>query len=464
MVLLHQISNHVDVLETVGDTNVSVSGVQFDSRRVVSGDLFCCVPGESFDGHDYAESAIASGAVGLITQRRLDIAAPQLVVADVRAVLGVISAFVYGFPSADLTVVGVTGTNGKSSIVQLLADVWSAAGIKSEIIGTVKGARTTPEAPDLQRQFAEAKQRGVQAIALEVSSHALELGRVAGTAFDVAIFTNLTQDHLDFHPTMEAYFDAKAKLFTPAYAACGVTNRDDVYGKKLLSSLEKMVSYGLGDAKELTFEGAQSTFVWKGQPITLRLAGQYNVYNALAVASACETLGIEPKIIAEGLSQSAPVRGRFEIVSDNDAPFWVAVDYAHSPDALRAVLQAARDVTEGNIIVVFGCGGDRDKAKRPLMGQMAETFADLVIVTTDNPRSETAKSIAADILGGLENPDAIVQEPDRRKAIAHAVEQATDGDIVIIAGKGHENGQIVGDKVYPFDDIEVTREILGVVR
>ena len=442
---------------------VSVIDATHDSRQVAPGWLFFCVPGAAVDGHDFADAAVKQGAAALVVERPLDLAVPQILVPDVRSVMGPVAAAVHNDPSAELTVVGVTGTNGKSSIVQLLADIWAQVQTPSEIIGTLVGARTTPEGPDLQRQFRMAVDRGVKAMAIEVSSHALALHRVAGTRFSCAVFTNLTQDHLDFHGTMEDYFVAKAALFTPELSAAAVVNGDDSYGQRLIENASiPTTRYGIDDAKDLTFDRAISRFRWQGHEVVLQLAGSHNVLNALAAASCAELLGMESVDIADALCATSPVRGRFEAV-DAGQPFHIAVDYAHTPDALDAALAAARQVArDGRVLVVFGCGGDRDPDKRAEMGHIAQQGADIIIVTSDNPRSEDPQAIIDNILEGIDDRSRVIVEPGRQAAITAAINAATEGDMVLIAGKGHETYQIIGDQQIDFDDRRAALTALGV--
>lgn len=396
---------------------------------------------------------------------------PQIIVPDVRAAMGPAAAVIHGDPAAALTLVGVTGTNGKSSVVQLLADIWSQVGERSQIIGTLVGARTTPEATDLQRELRRAVDRKVGAVAMEVSSHALALHRVAGALFTVGVFTNLTQDHLDFHHTMEDYFEAKAMLFRPELSERAVVNADDPWGRRLIErAAVPTETYALAEADDLAFIGATSRFRWRGHEVVLQLAGAHNVSNALAAARCAEVLGMEAADIADALCATSPVRGRFEAV-DAGQPFHIAIDYAHTPDALRAALSAARQVADGGrVIVVFGCGGDRDVEKRADMGRVADEAADLVVVTSDNPRSEEPDAIIADILAGIDRPTAttgqvgsVLVEPDRQEAISAAIGAADEGDLVLIAGKGHETYQIIGDDTLEFDDRRAALVALGVV-
>ncbi|MGF1597401.1 MAG: UDP-N-acetylmuramoyl-L-alanyl-D-glutamate--2,6-diaminopimelate ligase [Acidimicrobiales bacterium] len=440
--------------------------VTHDSRAVEPGWLFCCVRGSQADGHRFAPDAVAAGAAALMVDHRLELPVPQLIVPDVRAAMGSAAAAVHHHPSRQLTVIGVTGTNGKSSVVQLLADIWGRVGKRTEIFGTLTGSRTTPEGPDLQRSLRDAHERGVRMVAMEVSSHALALHRVAGTRFAAAIFTNLGRDHLDFHHDQASYFEAKARLFDPVVTPLAVVNGDDPYGARLLERLAAMdgmttVAYGLADAEGLTLDGPISRFRWRGHEVVLHLAGHHNVANALAAATAGAELGLDLADIADALCATEPVRGRFELV-DIGQPFTVAVDYAHTPDALVAVLAAARQVSRGRVVLVFGCGGDRDHDKRPEMGAAAQREADVVIVTSDNPRGEDPDAIIAAVVGGMD-PAATtaIVEPDRRRAISIGLAAARPGDVVVIAGKGHETVQVIGQRELPFDDRQVVVEELG---
>lgn len=442
---------------------LEITDATHDSRQVKPGWLFCCVPGAAADGHDFATAAVAAGAVALLVQRPLDDDVPQLLVDDVRAVMGPMAAEIHGNPSEELTVVGVTGTNGKSSIVQLLSDIWAQVGMPSEIVGTLFGARTTPEGPDLQRQLRIAANNGVKAMAIEVSSHALSLHRVAGTRFAAGVFTNLGRDHLDFHRTVERYFQAKAGLFDSALTARAIINADDSYGQRLLEQVSiPATEYRLSDAESLHFDGAISRFRWRDHEVVLQLAGSHNVLNALAAASCAEVLGMESADIADALCATSPVRGRFEAV-DAGQPFHIAVDYAHTPDALSAALTAAKQVAgDARVLVVFGCGGDRDVQKRAEMGHVAEQGADVVLVTSDNPRSEDPNAIIDDILKGVDNRQSVIVEPDRQAAIDAAVAAAKPGDMLLIAGKGHETYQVIGDRTIDFDDRRAVLHALGV--
>lgn len=449
-------------VDPAGDGGIEVTSIGHDSRSVEAGSLFCCVRGARFDGHAFASQAVADGAACLLVEHPVDVVGPVILVPDVRRAMGPAAALVHGDPSNELDVVGVTGTNGKTTSVHLLAAVCDQADRAVDTLGTLTGARTTPEAPELQAWLADARERHVRVVAMEVSSHALDMHRVDGTRFRVAVFTNLGHDHLDHHHDLESYFLAKARLFDESFCDVAIVNVDDPSGRRLADEIERrggieLRQFGIGDALNLQAGGAASTFSWRGHPISLNLAGEHNVRNALGVALAAEALGIAPDVIAAGLSAVEPPRGRFEVV-DIGRGFTVAVDYAHTPDALEAALRAARQVvgpeSEHRVILVFGCGGDRDQAKRPLMGAVASDAADLVVVTSDNPRSEDPKAIIDAIVSGMDGADdgGVVVEADRAKAIALALDRAVDGDVVLIAGKGHETHQIIGDQVVDFDD------------
>ncbi|HEX9991299.1 MAG TPA: UDP-N-acetylmuramoyl-L-alanyl-D-glutamate--2,6-diaminopimelate ligase [Acidimicrobiales bacterium] len=439
-----------------------VVAVTHDSRAARAGTLFCCIPGERADGHDFAGDALAAGAVALLCERALPFAVPQVLVADARAATGPFAAEVAGHPSRRLRVVGVTGTNGKTTTTHLLRSVLEAAGWPTGVIGTLSGVRTTPEAPELQARLGAMADGGAVAVAMEVSSHALALRRVDGTRFAVAVFTNLSRDHLDFHPTMEHYFQAKARLFEPDLAERAVVNLDDPHGRLLRDAATiPTAAYTMADAGDLAVGPTSSTFTWRGRPVRLPLGGRFNVSNALAAATAAEVLGLDPPTIAAGLATAGPVPGRFEPV-DRGQPFTVLVDYAHTPDGLDQVLAAARELARppARVLVVFGCGGDRDRTKRPAMGAAAVEGADLAVLTSDNPRHEDPLAIIDEVRKGVPAGAPLVVEPDRRAAIAVAVGEARPGDVVVVAGKGHETYQDLGDRVVPFDDRVVAGEAL----
>jgi UDP-N-acetylmuramoyl-L-alanyl-D-glutamate--2,6-diaminopimelate ligase len=478
--------DEVDVLETTGDPSlVDVRGVVHDSRQVTPGDLFCCLPGHHTDGHDHAPEAVARGAVGLLCERPLpevaDDRVVQAVVApgEARPAMARLAAAFWGYPSRDLVMAGVTGTNGKTSVTHLLGAVLRHAGLPTTVIGTLSGVRTTPEATELQRLLAVARDAGPgpggrqPAVAMEVSSHALVQSRVDAVHFDVAVFTNLTHDHLDYHGSMEAYFDAKAALFTPEHAVRGVVNAEDRWGRRLLAEARiPLAAVRRDQASRVELAPGRSAFTWRGQRVVTTMTGALNVENALLAAEAAVVLGIEPAVVAAGLAAAPSVPGRLEAVAapgGSGPPFSVLVDYAHTPAGLEAALADARRLAEGGrVVVVFGCGGDRDRAKRPLMAAVATRRADLAVVTSDNPRHEDPGLIIDQVLtGAVPSADEawangrLRVEPDRRRAIAAAVGAAEAGDVVVVAGKGHETVQEVGDLRLPFDDRVVATEVLA---
>jgi UDP-N-acetylmuramoyl-L-alanyl-D-glutamate--2,6-diaminopimelate ligase len=467
-----------------GAPEVEISGLAYSSQSVTPGALFFCVPGFRADGHDFAPDAVARGAAALVCERPLGLGVPELLVDDVRAAMGPAAARFYGDPTGQLQLVGITGTNGKTTTAFLVRHLFEAAGRQCGLLGTVKRVvagveevveRTTPEAIDLQHTFRRMVDGGDVACAMEVSSHALELGRVSGITFACRVFTNLTQDHLDFHATMEDYFLAKRRLFAPLAEAAGsaggapiasrglaVVNIDDEYGRRLAAeidcltfSIERDADYR---ARDIDFDLMGSRFICETPDGEIRiespLPGVFNVMNVLGAVAAVRALGVD-EVSFEGFGR---VPGRFEPV-DEGQDFGVLVDYAHTPDSLENVLRAAREVTRGRLHAVFGAGGDRDRGKRPLMGDAARRLADRVLVTSDNPRSEPPEAIIDEIMEGA-GPDA-EREVDRRRAIALAIDRAEPGDVVVIAGKGHEQGQeFENGRKEPFDDLEVAREAL----
>lgn len=446
----------------VGDGSVVVRDVTRDSAEVREGSLFCCIVGARFDGHDFAAAAVDAGAVALLTERELPLPVTQLLVPDSRAAMGPLAAELWGHPSGTrhqpgLAVVGVTGTNGKTTTVALIAHVLERLGVRCGMIGTLTGERTTPDATELQALLRGFADDGHDAVAMEVSSHALDLHRVDGTWFRVAVFTNLGVDHLDFHGTPERYFDAKARLFDPRFTDTAVVNIDDVHGRLLRDAATvDVVGYSLDDVGGLEMSSSGSTFAWRGHDVRLPLAGRFNVSNALAAAEAVRALGHDAAAIAAALSDAVAPPGRFETI-DEGQPFAVVVDYAHTPDALANLLATGRELAapDGRLRVAFGCGGDRDRTKRPEMGRIASELADDVVVTSDNPRSEDPAAIIAAVTAGATAP--VRTEIDRRVAIASVLAAAAPGDVVVIAGKGHETTQTIGDDVEPFDDRAVAR-------
>ena len=453
-------------IRLVGDGAQTVRDVTHDSTRVDVGSMFCCVMGHHHDGHDYAGAAIAAGATCLLVERELDVSVPQIVVADSRRAAGVVAAAFHAWPSDRLRVVGITGTNGKTTTAHLLASILNHGGMDAALLGTLSGSRTTPEATDLQRTMASFVREGKKALVMEVTSHALALDRVVGTSFDAALFTNLSKDHLDFHGTEERYFAAKARLFAPELARHGVINRDDVHGRLLLDSATiPCTSFGLDDVRDVEVTARHHAYSWRGQAVRVPLGGRFNVWNSLGAATAASVLGLSDAVIARGLASAPAVPGRFEIV-DAGNNVTVIVDYAHDASSLARVIESARETAEpgSRVMVVFGCGGDRDVSKRPEMGAVAAALADVVVVTSDNPRGEDPTAIADAIVGGIADEHRsrlLATELDRRRAIERLLDQAKSGDVVVVAGKGHESTQTIGQTVVPFNDAQVVREIVG---
>jgi UDP-N-acetylmuramoyl-L-alanyl-D-glutamate--2,6-diaminopimelate ligase len=452
--------------------DVEIAGLAYDTRSVADGTLFFCVPGFTRDGHEFAGEAIERGAVALVVERPLETGVPEIWVQSVRAAMAPAASRFYGDPTATLRTVGVTGTNGKTTSTFLLRSVLEAGGLQAGLLGTVKSViggaehevvRTTPEAIDLQRTFRTMLDAGDRACAMEVSSHALELHRADAIHWAAAVFTNLTQDHLDFHGTMEDYFAAKRKLFTDGRPRVSVVNIDDPYGERLAAELDEPVTFALD--REASFRATDVESGLEGSRFTVGdlelqtpLRGRFNVYNVLGAFATARALGIPAQVAAAAIESAPQVPGRFEPV-DEGQEFAVLVDYAHTPDSLQNVLDAARGLTSGRVHVVFGCGGDRDRGKRPLMGEIAQRMADRVVVTSDNPRSENPEAILDEILAGTGG--GVDSEVDRRAAIAEAIAGARPGDVVVIAGKGHEQGQEFADgHKIPFDDKTVASEIL----
>ncbi|WP_205745793.1 UDP-N-acetylmuramoyl-L-alanyl-D-glutamate--2,6-diaminopimelate ligase [Egibacter rhizosphaerae] len=467
--------------EVVGDDRVTIGDLTHDSRQAGPGTAFACRPGATADGHEFAGRAVTQGTPALVVERVLDQPAPQLRVPSVADALGELAATVHGDPSHELRVLGITGTNGKTTTAYLLEAALVQAGCTPGLVGTVEtrvrghpvpGLRTTPEATDLQRLLRRMADDGVDSVAMEVSSHGLSLGRVRGTRFAAVGFTNLSQDHLDFHADMEAYYRAKAALFDPAYAPTGAVCVDDPYGRRLAEEATIPVVRVSRDAPEqvrasgveLRPDGTRFR-AWLGEAsfdVTLRLPGPFNVTNALLALAIADGAGVDPAAAALGIAGITGVAGRMERV-DEGQPFSVLVDYAHTPDSVAGVLEAARAFAPGTVIGVLGCGGDRDRAKRPLMGRALVAGSDYAILTSDNPRSEDPRAILEAMAEGAREVagHAWEIEPDRRAAIAKALEHAGPGDVVVIAGKGHEVGQEVEGVVAPFDDRAVAREILA---
>jgi len=465
--------------------NADVTGMALDSRRVRPGDLYAAIPGAQVHGIAHLTAALTSGAVAVLTDEEgaagVPAEVPVIVVPRPRPVLGSLAAEIYGRPAESLRMIGVTGTQGKTTTTRLLENGLTGAGIPAAVIGTVgtrvlgievASALTTPEAPDLHGLLALMVERGVEACAMEVSSHALVQGRVDCIVFDVAVFLNLGRDHLDFHRDMDDYFAAKASLFTPARARSGLVNVDSDWGRRLLARpdipLQSMSIVGhaadwcafdiasSATGSRFRVVGPGTTEVGAGCPIP----GGFNVANTLAAVAAAATAGYDAAAVARAIAGSEGVPGRLERI-DEGQEFQVVVDYAHKPDAIEAALATLRPLTDGRLIVVLGAGGDRDAGKRPLMGRIAAAGCDVLVVTDDNPRSEDPAAIRAAILEGTHDARALVVEiGDRRAAIAEAIARAGAGDVVLVAGKGHETGQEIAGVVHPFDDRAVVREEL----
>ena len=466
-----------------------LSAIAYDSRRVVAGSVFVALKGLKADGTAFVEQAIARGATAIVSEspKPDGIAVPWIVVSDARLALALLADRFFDHPSRHMPVIGVTGTNGKTTTSYLLCSILDAAGLRAGMLGTVayriagedrEASRTTPEAPDVQQLLNEMLQHGSKSAVMEVSSHALSLKRVDGMRFAAGVFTNLTRDHLDFHPDMEAYFAAKRRLFEMLpQGAPAVINVDDPKGAALVAIASRPVSYAITAKADvtprsiaMTLAGLQMEVATPGGviPINARLVGRPNVYNILAATATASALGIANDAIANGVASLPGVPGRFEVVSQPDDDVTVVVDYAHTDDALRNLLETARPLTSQRIVTVFGCGGDRDRSKRPLMGMVAARLSDVVVITSDNPRSEEPKRIIEEIERGIPaGTQASTRGPqvesvvDRAAAIERAVSLAAKGDVVLIAGKGHEKYQQIGDRVLPFDDGEVARAALA---
>jgi UDP-N-acetylmuramoyl-L-alanyl-D-glutamate--2,6-diaminopimelate ligase len=463
-----------DGARLVGEPTVEIADLAYDSRKVEPGTLFFCVVGEKADGHEFAPRAVEDGAAALVVERELtELAVPQVVVPDSRAAMAPLAARFWDDPTAKLQMVGVTGTNGKTTTTFLIHEILRAADIRCGLLGTVKQVvggvekevvRTTPEAIELQRTFRQMLDGGDEACAMEVSSHAMTLHRADAIHFEVALFTNLTQDHLDFHADMEDYFLAKRKLFEMG-PKTAIVNVDDPYGRRLAEEFDCVTFSAEGaeadySASEIEFDASGASFSVGGMRLRTGLPGHFNVANALGAFAAAEAIGVGSDFAAAGLARAERVPGRFEPIDEGQG-FMVLVDYAHTPDSLENVLLAARRLTDGRLISVFGAGGDRDRDKRPKMGRAGAELSDLTVITSDNPRSEDPEAIVAEVAGGAEEGGEVEIVVDRREAIALALGQGEPGDTVVIAGKGHEQGQEFADgRKVPFDDREVAREEL----
>jgi UDP-N-acetylmuramoyl-L-alanyl-D-glutamate--2,6-diaminopimelate ligase len=457
MMDLERLVAAVDAVDVVGRAPVELRDLAYDTRHVVSGAVFFCIPGARVDGHALAADAVAAGAVAVVVEHALDVAVPQVVVRDARAAMAPAANEFFGRPTDDLDVAGVTGTNGKTTTTFLLYAILAAAGRRPGLVGTVEARvggerrgvkRTTPEAIDLQRLFREMLDAGDRSAVIEASSHASALHRLDDVRFAVIVFTNLSHEHLDFHADMEDYFQAKRRLFVEGTPPAAI-NVGDEYGRRLAAERPDALTFSLEPGAQIGVDALAG--------IDLKLRGRFNVENALGALAAARLLGIEDDPISRGLESVRGVPGRFEQI-DEGQPFEVIVDYAHKPLALETLLGAVRELAAGRVICVFGCGGDRDREKRPQMGRIASELADVVVVTNDNPRSEDPQAIIDAIVSGAVTDVEV--EPDRARAIAHAIELARDGDVVLIAGKGAEQGQEFAERTVPFDDRDSAREAL----
>lgn len=484
---LDELIEHLDYKDLVNFKNVEVTGISYNSKTTKKGDIFICLTGEYTDGHEYAQNAIENGAVALLTEHTVEAGKiPQIVVSSTRHKIADIADRFYSSPSKGINLIGITGTNGKTTVTHLIQKILEENGEKCALIGTLgyklssngeyrDAKHTTPQAPELQATLRMIKDvEKIDNVVMEVSSHALEQNRVGGCQFNGAVLTNLTQDHLDYHITMENYFEAKALLFRGlSEGDFAVINADDSYAQKFLDAVPegvKKFTYGVKKnaevmAKDINFSlnGAEFTLCLNGEqeyPVNLHMNGMFSVYNVLAAVTASIAMGIDIKTALKALENVKGVAGRFEVVAKKPL---VIVDYAHTPDGLENVLKSAREITpkDGKLICLFGCGGDRDATKRPKMGAIAENLADKIVITSDNPRSENPQQIITDIIAGLKNvnTETVTVEPDRGHAISLLKTIAGNNDVVVIAGKGHENYQILKDRTIHFDDREEARKV-----
>lgn len=477
---LKELLSNVEYCVLNGNEDINIENIQYDSRKIKSGDLFFAVQGYSTDGHKFIPAALKNGAVAIVCDKQLDEIPNCTVikVKDSRKAMATISSNFFGNPKDKLNIIGVTGTNGKTTTTFMLKAILEEAGYKVGLLGTISNYigkraihsdRTTPESLEIHKLFKEMVDEGVKYCVMEVSSHSLYLDRVYGIEFSEAIFTNLTQDHLDFHKTFENYYNAKLMLFKGSKNS--IINLDDQYGKKVLSDVSNnKLTYSIDNKSDLTAEnikmsakGIEFTANFKGnkEDIIVHIPGKYNISNALGTILACLNEGISMDIIKKGLKNLNGVPGRCEIVTKNyDLGYEVIVDYAHTPDGLENILKTAREFTKGRLISVFGCGGDRDSTKRPIMGKIGTDLSDVAIITSDNPRTEEPLAIIDDIIAGIEKDNYKVIE-NRREAIKEAMKMAKENDVVVVAGKGHEDYQILKDKTIHFDEREIIKEIIN---
>jgi len=487
---LEALINELPMVAVARIIDIEVTGIKYDSRQVQKGDLFVAIKGFKTDGHEYIKQAVANGACAVVLEDKSFCSSefPWVLVENSRNTLADISAIFYGHPSRKFLLVGVTGTNGKTTTTNLIAKIFEEQGRKVGLVGTIHNRigekvipveRTTPESSDLQELFSQMVIEGVTCVVMEVSSHALDLARVRGSEFDIAVFTNLTQDHLDYHKSMEEYYRAKSKLFIELgkdaakdNKKIAVINGDDPWGQKLLSetSVEK-ISYGIEKevdikAEEIKITNSGVSYLVNKEKVNLQLTGKFNVYNSLAALAVAKSQAVSLGKAINTLENITGIAGRFQLVEGTE-DFAVIVDYAHTPDSLVNILTTAQEFAKGRIITVFGCGGDRDRTKRPIMGKAAAQYSDFSIVTSDNPRTEDPQQIIEDILPGIKeaaSSDKYRVVVDRKEAITEALKMAKKDDIIIIAGKGHETYQEINGKKYPFDDKKVAEEILKIVK
>lgn len=469
--------------ETAGIDDIEITGIAYDSRKVAKGNVFICIKGYETDGHKYVKSAVENGAVLIVAEDKVETDVPVIYVENSRKKMAEIACCFYNNPADKLKLIGITGTNGKTTITYLVKSILETAGKRVGIIGTNQNiigdkvlltkstTPTTPNSLELQQLFTEMVNNGAEYVVMEVSSHALELDRVHGCRFSVGVFTNLTQDHLDFHKTMENYLNAKAKLF--AISDKGVVNYDDDGGKKIYEKKDcnDILRVGLEDGCDIKAEnikinsrGADFDMLYGGEvyPVHIQIPGKFSVYNAICAAAAALQAGIDIKTVTEGLAKATGVVGRVEVVP-TDTDYTVIIDYAHTPDGLENIISCVKGFAEGRTITLFGCGGDRDNTKRAVMGEIAGRLSDFSIITSDNPRTEDPELIVREIEEGMKRTDGeYVLITDRREAIGYALDHAKAGDVIILAGKGQETYQIIGKEKFDFDErIEVYKHLKG---
>jgi UDP-N-acetylmuramoyl-L-alanyl-D-glutamate--2,6-diaminopimelate ligase len=466
-------------MQVLGDGQIEITSVAYDSRQVKPGALFFCISGFKTDGHKYAQAAVDAGAAALVVTRKLDIPVTQVLVDDDRRAMALISREFYGRPDEELRMVGITGTNGKTTTTYMIKSVLESAGKKTGLIGTIVNMigqqtlhtdRTTPESPDLFALLRRMADEGCDTVVMEVSSHSLELRRVEGITFDVAVFTNLTQDHMDFHLTFENYLNAKRKLFYHAKSAA--VNVDDPMARRIMEGIDvEWLTYGIKEPAdvyarniEITPRGVTYDLCSRQGmlPLGLKIPGIFSVYNSLSAACACMLLGVGPEVIKTGLEAMPSVAGRFEVLDTGNRPFTIILDYAHTPDSLENTLLTVREFARARVITVFGCGGDRDRGKRPIMGEVAGRLSTFVVITSDNPRTEDPLKIIAEIEAGIKETGCEYRcIENRREAIRYAIHSARPDDIIVLAGKGHETYQEINGVHYPFDEKVVVADLLS---